>query len=109
MTRFGILFPKRADDHAYPVLPKEVQRVLDHQGITCTPPLIPTGVEEERCILVFHVLDIKGSWWSLYQLGRHLSPGSTQKSNECKCHDFKNKKGKDFFVQSTIYNMCCIK
>jgi hypothetical protein len=27
----------------------------------------------------------------------HLSPGSTQKSNECKCHDFENKKGKDFF------------
>jgi hypothetical protein len=41
----------------------------------------------------------------------HLSPGSTQKSNEGKCHDFENKKGKDFFffVQSTIYNMCCIK
>jgi hypothetical protein len=39
----------------------------------------------------------------------HLSPGSTQKSNESKCHDFENKKGKDLFVQSTIYNMCCIK
>jgi hypothetical protein len=39
----------------------------------------------------------------------HLSPGSTQKSNEGKSHDFENKKGKDFFAQSTIYNMCCIK
>ena len=66
MTQLGILFPKGADDHAHPVLPMEVKRVLDHQGITCTPPLIPTGVEEERWILVFHVLDIKGSWWSLY-------------------------------------------
>ena len=105
MTRFGILFPKRADDHAHPVLPMEVKRVLDHQGITCTPPLIPTGVEEERWILVFHVLDIKGSWWSLYQLGRHLSPGLTQKSNECKCHDFKNKKGKDFLYKAQ-YTIC---
>jgi hypothetical protein len=109
MTRFGILFPKGANDHAHFVLPKEVKRVLDHRGITCTLPLIPTGVEEERWILVFHVLDIKGSWWSLYQPGRHLSPGSTQKSNEGKCHDFENKMGKDFFVQNTISNMCCIK
>ena len=61
MTRFGILFPKEANDHAHFVLPKEVKRVLDHWGITCTPPLISTGVEEERWILVFHVLDIKGS------------------------------------------------
>ena len=27
----------------------------------------------------------------------HLSLGSTQKSNEDKCHDFENKKVKDFF------------
>ena len=27
----------------------------------------------------------------------HLSPGLTQKSNEGECHDFENKKGKDFF------------
>jgi hypothetical protein len=44
----------------------------------------------------------------LYQQDNHLSPGSTHKSNEGKCHDFENKKEKDFFVQSTIYNMCCI-
>ena len=52
MTRFGILFPKGADDHAHLVLPKEVKKVLD--------PSISTGVEGERWILVFHVLDIKG-------------------------------------------------
>ena len=97
MTQFGILFPKGADDHAHFVLQKEVKRILDHRGSTCMPPSISTGVEGERWILVFHVLDIKGSWWSLYQPGCHLSLGSTQKSNEGKCHDFENKKGKDFF------------
>jgi hypothetical protein len=111
MTRFGILFPKGADDHAHFVLPKEVKRVFDHRGSTCTPPSISTGVEGERWILVFHVLDIKGFVVEPVPAQPHLSPGSTQKSNEGKCHDFENKKGKDFFffVQSTIYNMCCIK
>jgi hypothetical protein len=60
MTRFGILFPKGADDHAHFVLPEEVKKVLDHRESTCTPPSISTGVEGERWILVFHVLDIKG-------------------------------------------------
>ena len=60
MTRFGILFPKGANDHAHFILPKEVKRVLDHRGSTCTPLSISTGVEGERWILVFHVLDIKG-------------------------------------------------
>ena len=111
MTRFGILIPKGADDHARFVLPKEVERVLDHWGSTCTPPSIPMGVEGERWILVFHVLDIKGSWWSLYQPGRHLSPSSTQKSNEGKCHDFENKKGKDFFffLYKAQYTICVAK
>ena len=109
MTRFGILFPKGADDHARFVLPKEVKRVLDHRGSTCTPPSISTGVKGEGWILVFHVLDIKGFVVEPVPARPHLSPGSTQKSNEGKCHDFENKKGKDFFVQSTIYNMCCIK
>uniref|UniRef100_A0A2N9FYW9 Aminotransferase-like plant mobile domain-containing protein n=1 Tax=Fagus sylvatica TaxID=28930 RepID=A0A2N9FYW9_FAGSY len=49
-----------ADDHARFVLPKEVERVLDHRGSTCTPPSISTGVKGEGWILVFHVLDIKG-------------------------------------------------
>jgi hypothetical protein len=109
MTRFGILFPKGADDHARFVLPKEVKRVLDHRGSTCTPPSISTGVEGEGWILVFHVLDIKGFVVEPVPAQPHLSPGSTQKSNECICHDFESKKGKDFFVQGTIYNMCCIK
>jgi hypothetical protein len=109
MTRFGILFPKGADDHARFILPKEVERVLDHRGSTCTPPSISKGVKGEGWILVFHVLDIKGFVVEPVPAQPHLSPGSTQKSNECKCHDFENKKGKDFFVQSTIYNMCCIK
>ena len=108
MTRFGILFPKGADDHARFVLPKEVKRVLDHWGSTCTPPSIPMGVEGERWILVFYVLNIKGFMVEPVLAQPHLSSGSTQKSNEGKCHDFENKKGKDFFVQSTIYNMCCI-
>jgi hypothetical protein len=73
------------------------------------PPSISTGVEGEGWILVFHVLDIKGFVVEPVPAQPHLSPGSTQKSNEGKCHDFENKKGKDFFVQSTIYNMCCIK
>jgi hypothetical protein len=60
MIRFGILFPKGADDHAHFVLPREVKKVLDHRGSTCTPPSISMGVEGERWILVFHVLDIKG-------------------------------------------------
>jgi hypothetical protein len=59
MTQLGILFPKGADDHAHFVLPKEVKRVLDHRGSTCTPPSISTGVKGEGWILVFHVLDIK--------------------------------------------------
>ena len=109
MTRLGILFPKGADDHARFVLPNEVKRVLDHRGSTCTLPSISTGVEGEGWILVFHVLDIKGFVVEPVLAQPHLSPGSTQKSNECKCHDFENKKRKDFFVQSTIYNMCCIK
>jgi hypothetical protein len=111
MTQLGILFPKGADDHARFVLPKEVKRVLDHRGSTCTPPSISTGVEGEGWILVFHVLDIKGFVVEPVLARPHLSPGSTQKSNEGKCHDFENKKGKDFFflVQSTIYDMCCIK
>uniref|UniRef100_A0A2N9FUD8 Uncharacterized protein n=1 Tax=Fagus sylvatica TaxID=28930 RepID=A0A2N9FUD8_FAGSY len=49
-----------ADDHAHFILPKEVERVLDHRGSTCTPPSISTGVKGEGWILVFHVLDIKG-------------------------------------------------
>uniref|UniRef100_A0A2N9G752 Uncharacterized protein n=1 Tax=Fagus sylvatica TaxID=28930 RepID=A0A2N9G752_FAGSY len=49
-----------ADDHARFILPKEVERVLDHRGSTCTPPSISTGVKGEGWILVFHVLDIKG-------------------------------------------------
>uniref|UniRef100_A0A2N9FLR0 Uncharacterized protein n=1 Tax=Fagus sylvatica TaxID=28930 RepID=A0A2N9FLR0_FAGSY len=60
MTQLGILFPKGADDHAHFILPKEVERVLDHRGSTCTPPSISTGVKGEGWILVFHVLDIKG-------------------------------------------------
>ena len=43
-----------------------------------------------------------------YQPDNHLSLDSSHKSNEGKCHDFENKKGKDLFVQSTIYNICCI-
>jgi hypothetical protein len=109
MTQLGILFPKGADDHARFILPKEVERVLDHRGSTCTPPSISTGVKGEGWILVFHVLDIKGFVVEPVLAQPHLSPGSTQKSNECICHDFESKKGKDFFVQSTIYNMCCIK
>jgi hypothetical protein len=109
MTQLGILFPKGADDHARFILPKEVERVLDHRGSTCTPPSISTGVKGEGWILVFHVLDIKGFVVEPVPAQPHLSPGSTQKSNECICHDFESKKGKDFFVQSTIYNMCCIK
>ena len=105
MTRFGILFPKGADDHARFVL----LRVLDHRGSTCMPPSISTGVGGEKWILVFYVLDIKGFVVEPILAQPHLSSGSTQKSNEGKCHDFENKKGKDFFVQSTIYNMCCIK
>jgi hypothetical protein len=97
MTQLGILFPKGADDHAHFVLPKEVKRVLDHRGSTCTPPSISTGVEGEGWILVFHVLDIKGFVVEPVLAQPHLSPGSTQKSNEGKCHDFENKKGKDFF------------
>jgi hypothetical protein len=45
MTQLGILFPKGADDHAHFILPKEVERVLDHRGSTCTPPSISTGVK----------------------------------------------------------------
>jgi hypothetical protein len=97
MTRFGILFPKGADDHAHFIFPKEVERVLDHRGSTCTPPSISTGVKGEGWILVFHVLDIKGFVVEPVLAQPHLSPGSTQTSNECKCHDFENKKGKDFF------------
>uniref|UniRef100_A0A2N9HWV3 Uncharacterized protein n=1 Tax=Fagus sylvatica TaxID=28930 RepID=A0A2N9HWV3_FAGSY len=37
-----------ADDHAHFILPKEVERVLDHRGSTCTPPSISTGVEGRR-------------------------------------------------------------
>ena len=103
MTQLGILFPKGADDHAHFILPKEVERVLDHRGSTCTPPSISTGVEGEGWILMFHALNIKGFVVEPVPAQPHLSPGSTQKSNECKCHDFENKKGKDFFVQSTIY------
>ena len=43
-----------------------------------------------------------------YQPDNHLSLGLSHKSNEGKCHNFENKKGKDLFVQSTIYNMYCI-
>ena len=108
MTQLGILFPKGADDHAHFIFPKEVERVLDHRGDTCTPPSISTGVKGKGWILVFHVLDIKGFVVEPVLTQPHLSPGSTQKSNECKCHDFENKKRKDFFffVQDTIYNMC---
>jgi hypothetical protein len=97
MTQLGILFPKGADDHARFILPKEVERVLDHRGSTCTPPSISTGVKGEGWILVFHVLDIKGFVVEPVLAQPHLSPGSTQKSNECICHDFESKKGKDFF------------
>uniref|UniRef100_A0A2N9FW66 Uncharacterized protein n=1 Tax=Fagus sylvatica TaxID=28930 RepID=A0A2N9FW66_FAGSY len=44
----GILFPKGADDHAHFILPKEVERVLDHRGSTCTPPSIFHGCEGRR-------------------------------------------------------------
>ena len=54
------------------------------------------------------VLDIKGFVVGSYQPDNHLSSSSTHKLNEGKCHDLENKKGKDFFIQSTIYNMCCI-
>ena len=97
MTRFGILFPKGADDRARFVLLKEVERVLDHRGSTCTPPSISMGMEGEGWILVFHVLNIKGFVVEPVPAQPHLSPGSTQKSNEDKCHDFENEKGKDFF------------
>uniref|UniRef100_A0A2N9G4E7 Uncharacterized protein n=1 Tax=Fagus sylvatica TaxID=28930 RepID=A0A2N9G4E7_FAGSY len=83
MTQLGILFPKGADDHARFILPKEVERVLDHRGSTCTPPSISTGVKGEGWILVFHVLDIKGFVVEPVPAQPHLSPGSTQKSNEC--------------------------
>jgi hypothetical protein len=82
MTQLGILFPKGADDHARFILPKEVERVLDHRGSTCTPPSISTGVKGEGWILVFHVLDIKGFLVEPVLAQPHLSPGSTQKSNE---------------------------
>uniref|UniRef100_A0A2N9I492 Uncharacterized protein n=1 Tax=Fagus sylvatica TaxID=28930 RepID=A0A2N9I492_FAGSY len=74
MTQLGILFPKGADDHARFVLPKEVERVLDHRGSTCTPPSISTGVKGEGWILVFHVLDIKGFVVEPVLAQPHLSP-----------------------------------
>ena len=88
-------FLKGADDHAHFVLPKEVKRVLDHRGSTCTPPSISIGVEGERWILVFHVLDIKGFMVEPVPARPHLSPGSTQKSNECSW--FWKQKGKRLF------------
>uniref|UniRef100_A0A2N9G8Q9 Uncharacterized protein n=1 Tax=Fagus sylvatica TaxID=28930 RepID=A0A2N9G8Q9_FAGSY len=63
-----------ADDHARFVLPKEVKRVLDHRGSTCTPPSISTGVKGEGWILVFHVLDIKGFVVEPVPAQPHLSP-----------------------------------
>jgi hypothetical protein len=58
---------------------------------------------------VFHVLDIKGFVVEPVPPQPHLSPGSTQKSNEGKCHDFENKKGKDsfffFFFFCTKHNI----
>ena len=105
MTRFGILFPKGADDHAYFILPKEVKRVLDHRGSTCTPPSISTGVEGEGWILMFHVLDIKGFVVEPVPAQPHLSLGSTQKSNEGKCHDFENKREKTFLYKAQ-YIIC---
>uniref|UniRef100_A0A2N9G8G4 Uncharacterized protein n=1 Tax=Fagus sylvatica TaxID=28930 RepID=A0A2N9G8G4_FAGSY len=74
MTQLGILFPKGADDHARFILPKEVERVLDHRGSTCTPPSISTGVKGEGWILVFHVLDIKGFVVEPVLAQPHLSP-----------------------------------
>ena len=114
MTWLGILFPKGADDHARFVLPKEVERVLDYRGSTCTPPSISTGVEGEGWILVFHILDIKGFVVEPVPARPHLSPGSTQKFNEGKCHDFENKKGKDFFfffffLYKAQYRICIAK
>ena len=105
MTRFGILFPKGADDHARFILPKEVERVLDHRGSTCTPPSISKGVKGEGWILVFHVLDIKGFVVEPVPAQPHLSPGSTQKSNEGKCHDFENKREKTFLYKAQ-YIIC---
>ena len=35
----------------------------------------------------------------------HLSPGSTQKSNEGKCHDFENKREKTFLYKAQ-YTIC---
>jgi hypothetical protein len=56
---------------------------------------------------VFHVLDIKGFVVEPVPARPHLSPGSTQKSNEGKCHDFENKKGKDFFfLYKAQYTIC---
>jgi hypothetical protein len=106
MTQLGILFPKGADDHAHFILPKEVERVLDHRGSTCTPPSISTGVKGEGWILVFHVLDIKGFVVEPVPAQPHLSPGSTQKSNECICHDFESKKGKRLFLYKAQYIIC---
>jgi hypothetical protein len=43
-----------------------------------------------------------------YQPDNHLSPGLTHKSNKGNVMILKTKTEKTFFVQSTIYNMCCI-
>ena len=44
-----------------------------------------------------------------YQPDNHLSSGSTHKSNEGNVMILKTKREKTFFfIQSTIYNMCCI-
>uniref|UniRef100_A0A2N9HF55 Uncharacterized protein n=1 Tax=Fagus sylvatica TaxID=28930 RepID=A0A2N9HF55_FAGSY len=74
-----------ADDHAHFILPKEVERVLDHRGSTCTPPSISTGVKGEGWILVFHVLDIKGFVVEPVPAQPHLSPGGRARGARHDC------------------------
>jgi hypothetical protein len=52
MTRFGILFPKGANDHAHFALPKEAKGYWITGESLSRQPLIPTGVEEGRWIFI---------------------------------------------------------
>ena len=106
MTGFGVLFPKGADDHASIDLPKEVKGYWITGESLSTRPLIPTGVEEERWVFMTPGPRYKRVRDGSVPADNHLSSGSTHKSNNGKCHDFENKKGKDFFVQSIIYIIC---
>ena len=52
MTGFGILFPKRADDHANIDFPKKAKGYWIKGESLSTRPLIPIGVEEERWVFM---------------------------------------------------------